>query len=227
MPESDEAAARGFTDCLDRWESAGFDYGVVEETNTRTGIGVGGLRRQRDEHGEQVLNLYYRLAGAVHGRGLATEAARAWTAHALEWLPDLPGRREEPRGEPAPRCAPPSRRACRRWAPRTTAGRGRDGLDGAAGAAGRGPRLVRRGDPRVAARPVVRGQRPRRSGGVPAGRTAPPGRAGAGGARGGDGRRQHHRRAAARARPAGRGRRVLGRRPQPAARAHAARPTGS
>ena len=80
----------GFTDCLDRWESAGFDYGVVEETSTRTGIGVGGLRRQRDDRGEQVLNLYYRLAAPVHGRGLATEAARAWTAHALEWLPDLP-----------------------------------------------------------------------------------------------------------------------------------------
>lgn len=90
MPDSDEGAARDFTDCLDRWESAGFDYGVVEETNTRTGIGVGGLRRLREEHGELVLNLYYRLAGAVHGRGLATEAARAWTAHALEWLPDLP-----------------------------------------------------------------------------------------------------------------------------------------
>ncbi len=90
MPDSDEAAARGFTDCLDRWESAGFDYGIVVETNTRTGIGVGGLRRLRDEQGEQVLNLYYRLAGGVHGRGLATEAARAWTSHALEWLPDLP-----------------------------------------------------------------------------------------------------------------------------------------
>jgi RimJ/RimL family protein N-acetyltransferase len=90
MPDTAEAAARGFTDCLDRWESAGFDYGVVEETSTRAGIGVGGLRRQRDDRGEQVLNLYYRLAAPVHGRGLATEAARAWTAHALEWLPDLP-----------------------------------------------------------------------------------------------------------------------------------------
>ena len=90
MPESDDAAAHYFTQCLDRWESAGFDYGVVEETNTRRGIGVGGLRRRSDEHGEQVLNLYYRLALEVHGRGLATEAARAWTAHALEWLPDLP-----------------------------------------------------------------------------------------------------------------------------------------
>ena len=94
-------------------------------------------------------------------------------------------------------------------------------VDAAAGAAGRGPRPVRRGDPRVAARPVVRGQRRRRSGGVPARRTAPPRRAGALGARGGDGRRAHHRRAAARTGPAGRGRRVLGRRPQRAARAHA------
>ena len=90
MPESDDAAAHEFTDCLDRWESAGFDYGVVEETNTRRGIGVGGLRRRGDEHGEQVLNLYYRLAREAHGRGFAREAARAWTAHALEWLPDLP-----------------------------------------------------------------------------------------------------------------------------------------
>ncbi len=77
---------RWFTECLDRWESDGFDYGVVEETNTRTGIGVGGLRRKSLD-GEQVLNLYYRLAGAAHGRGLASEAARSWTAHALEWLP--------------------------------------------------------------------------------------------------------------------------------------------
>jgi RimJ/RimL family protein N-acetyltransferase/GNAT superfamily N-acetyltransferase len=90
MPESDDDAAQSFADCLDRWQSAGFDYGVVEESSTRTGIGVGGLRRRPEASGEDVLNLYYRLAGAVHGRGFATEAARAWTAHALEWLPDLP-----------------------------------------------------------------------------------------------------------------------------------------
>jgi RimJ/RimL family protein N-acetyltransferase/GNAT superfamily N-acetyltransferase len=89
MPDSDEEAALGFTDCLDRWDGVGFDYGVVEETTTRSGIGIGGLRRKGVD-GEQVLNLYYRLAGAVHGRGLAAEAARSWTAHALEWLPDLP-----------------------------------------------------------------------------------------------------------------------------------------
>ncbi|MFL6078307.1 MAG: GNAT family N-acetyltransferase [Ornithinibacter sp.] len=88
MPEHDEAD-RWFTECLDRWEGDGFDYGVVEETNARIGIGIGGLRRKSVD-GEQVLNLYYRLTAAVHGRGLASEAARAWTAHALEWLPDLP-----------------------------------------------------------------------------------------------------------------------------------------
>ena len=89
MPESDDAAGAEFDDCLGRWAEVGFDYGVVEETMTRAGIGVGGLRR-RHHDGEEVLNLYYRLAAAHHGRGLGKEAARAWTAHALEWLPPLP-----------------------------------------------------------------------------------------------------------------------------------------
>jgi RimJ/RimL family protein N-acetyltransferase/GNAT superfamily N-acetyltransferase len=90
MPESDDAASAGFDDCLNRWAHLGFDYGVAEETSTRVGVGVGGLRRRRLADGEEVLNLYYRFATPVHGRGLGTEAARAWTAHALEWLPDLP-----------------------------------------------------------------------------------------------------------------------------------------
>ena len=78
---------RQFDDCLDRWGSAGFDYGVVEETSVREGIGIGGLRFNGDV---DRLNLYFRLDRAAHGRGLGREAARAWTAHALEWLPDLP-----------------------------------------------------------------------------------------------------------------------------------------
>ena len=90
MPESDDAASAGFDDCLGRWADLGFDYGVAEETSTRTGVGVGGLRHRRLGDGEEVLNLYYRFARPVHGRGLGKEAARAWTAHALEWLPDLP-----------------------------------------------------------------------------------------------------------------------------------------
>ena len=90
MPESDEAASADFDDCLGRWGRHGFDYGVAEEMSTRSGIGVGGLRRRHLDGGEEVLNLYYRFATAVHGRGLGKEAARAWTAHALEWLPALP-----------------------------------------------------------------------------------------------------------------------------------------
>lgn len=90
MPETDDDAGLRFSDCLDRWGSVGFDYGVVEETSSRSGIGVGGLRRLTDEHGDEVLDLHYRLARPVHGHGFASEAARAWTAHALEWLPDLP-----------------------------------------------------------------------------------------------------------------------------------------
>ena len=90
MPASDDAASADFDDCLARWASVGFDYGVAEETSTRAGIGVGGLRRRQLDHGEEVLDLYYRFASPVHGRGLGKEAARAWTAHALEWLPPLP-----------------------------------------------------------------------------------------------------------------------------------------
>ena len=90
MPASDDAASADFDDCLGRWDSVGFDYGVAEETSTRSGIGVGGLRRRHLDDGEEVLNLYYRFAAPVHGRGLGKEAARAWTAHALEWLPALP-----------------------------------------------------------------------------------------------------------------------------------------
>ena len=90
MPASDDLAGDGFRDCLGRWESAGFDYGVVEESSRRAGVGVGGLRRRELADTGEVLNLYYRLASSVHGRGLATEAVRAWTAHAVEWLPDLP-----------------------------------------------------------------------------------------------------------------------------------------
>jgi RimJ/RimL family protein N-acetyltransferase/GNAT superfamily N-acetyltransferase len=90
MPDSDDTASAAFDDCLARWDRHGFDYGVAEETSTRTGIGVGGLRHRRLVDGEEVLNLCYRFATDVHGRGLGREAARAWTAHALEWLPDIP-----------------------------------------------------------------------------------------------------------------------------------------
>jgi RimJ/RimL family protein N-acetyltransferase len=85
MPASDEVAGGLFDDCLDRWGRTGFDLSVVEETSLRSGIGLGGVRRDEDH-----LALSFRLDRAAHGRGLAREAARAWTAHALEWLPTDP-----------------------------------------------------------------------------------------------------------------------------------------
>ncbi len=87
MPTSDALAAQLFDDCLDRWRRTGFDYGVVEETSLRSGVGMGGLRRSA---ADDRLLLGFRLARTAHGRGLGREAARAWAAHALEWLPALP-----------------------------------------------------------------------------------------------------------------------------------------
>ena len=137
----------GFTDCLDRWESAGFDYGVVEETNTRAGIGVGGLRRrQLDEHGEQVLNLYYRLAargarpGPRDGGGAGLDRPRPGVAARPARRPEVP--RDQRRvGADGPRGRAGARRHRRRRPGRAAA------LHGAAGAAGRVARLVRRGRP--------------------------------------------------------------------------------
>lgn len=87
MPASDEAAGRGFDDCRHRWVSVGFDLGIVEETELGTGIGIGGVRHDEDA-GRHVLS--YHFDSAAHGRGLGREAGRAWSAYALEWLPDLP-----------------------------------------------------------------------------------------------------------------------------------------
>ncbi len=87
MPASDADAAGRFDGCLARWERSGFDYGVVEETSQRSGIGIGGVRLT---DAADRLDLSYRLDHSVHGRGLAREAVRAWAAHAFEWLPDLP-----------------------------------------------------------------------------------------------------------------------------------------
>ena len=87
MPPSDARAGELFDDCLHRWRDAGFDYGVVEETSLRAGIGVGGLRRSTDR---DRIELTFRLASTARGRGIRREAARAWTAHAVEWLPEVP-----------------------------------------------------------------------------------------------------------------------------------------
>ena len=73
-------------DCVGRWERTGFDFGIVQENSTRAGVGIGGIRHSDGDS----LTLAYSLREDVRGRGLGTEAGRAWTAHALEWLPALP-----------------------------------------------------------------------------------------------------------------------------------------
>ncbi|MEO7421557.1 MAG: GNAT family N-acetyltransferase, partial [Ornithinibacter sp.] len=73
-------------DCVGRWEGTGFDFGIVQENSTRAGVGIGGIRHADGD----ALTLAYSLREEVRGRGLGTEAGRAWTAHALEWLPPLP-----------------------------------------------------------------------------------------------------------------------------------------
>ncbi len=94
VPESDEAAGEHFDDALAHWREHGFGYWVATEQDRVVApdhgavVGVVGLRRS----GEAYLNLSYRFAVHVHGRGLGTEAARYAVAHATEWLPDLPVR---------------------------------------------------------------------------------------------------------------------------------------
>lgn len=87
MPASEAHASAEFDACLDRWRSTGFDVGVVEESLRGTTVGFGGVRQI--DSGER-LRLSFCFDSAVQGRGLAREAARAWSAYAFEWLPDLP-----------------------------------------------------------------------------------------------------------------------------------------
>lgn len=88
---SDDAACAAFDTVVRHWEQHGFGYHVVDRVDragaTRS-VGVGGLR----VGGDGALNLYYRLDVTAHGQGLAAEAARAWVAAGMEWLP---GRRVE------------------------------------------------------------------------------------------------------------------------------------
>lgn len=81
-PTRDEARA-GFEAQLSAWGSDGFGYWIVSDRATGARIGVAGVRPD----GPGRLNLYYRLATAAHGKGLAIEAARAAVIAATEWLP--------------------------------------------------------------------------------------------------------------------------------------------
>lgn len=87
MPTTEDRAEADFDATIERWGSGGFDRSVVVESANGHGVGVGGIRSLST--GDR-LGLTFRLDGAVHGRGLAREAGRAWCAHALEWLPRQP-----------------------------------------------------------------------------------------------------------------------------------------
>jgi len=73
----------------EQWENDGFGYWVVRSRDTDEVIGTGGLRRIIFDD-RPVLNLYYRFAPAVWGRGFATELARACVDLAERDLPELP-----------------------------------------------------------------------------------------------------------------------------------------
>lgn len=82
MPADDGVAEVQFERVLAEWVETGWHYMVAQDATSGERVGVGGLRRRGE-----ALNLYYRFAHEVHGRGLGAEAARAWTAYGLEWLP--------------------------------------------------------------------------------------------------------------------------------------------
>lgn len=90
MAATDEAAGAQFDTVLGHWGERGFGYHVVVSDGSP--VGAGGLKvnpATADLPAE--LNLYYRFVPEVHGQGLAREAARAWVAHGVEWLPrELP-----------------------------------------------------------------------------------------------------------------------------------------
>ena len=85
MAASDEVASVQFDKVLAHWDREGYGYHLVEEQGQL--VGCGGLKRNDDP---AELNLYYRLVFGAAGQGLAREAARAWVAWGLEWLPTLP-----------------------------------------------------------------------------------------------------------------------------------------
>lgn len=85
MAPSDEAAGEQFAKVLAHWDREGYGYHVVEADGRV--VGCGGLKRNEDP---EELNLYYRLDAAATGHGFAREAARAWVAWGIEWLPEVP-----------------------------------------------------------------------------------------------------------------------------------------
>ncbi|MGX5654311.1 GNAT family N-acetyltransferase [Geodermatophilus nigrescens] len=88
-PDADVAASRDrLREWLDHWERHGFGYSAVEAADGRV-VGFSGVRTSAWD-GAPVLNLYYRYAPEVWGRGVATAVARAVVADARRRQPDVP-----------------------------------------------------------------------------------------------------------------------------------------
>ena len=69
------------------WEEHGFGYWCVRESGSDRIIGYAGVKRMLMQ-GRPVLNLVYRFAPDVWGRGFATEAASAVVSTALVEMPE-------------------------------------------------------------------------------------------------------------------------------------------
>jgi RimJ/RimL family protein N-acetyltransferase len=98
--EEAESIARSF---VEDWDANGLGYWVVEHEGRD--VGVAGVKAAVIG-GRPCWNLYYRFAPEVHGRGLASEAAREAVAAAREHTPQWPVvARTRPDNEPAARLA--------------------------------------------------------------------------------------------------------------------------
>jgi Acetyltransferases, including N-acetylases of ribosomal proteins len=100
MAPTDEAAGEQFDKVVRHWGEHGFGYHLVEQDGSVVGCGGLKVNPATEDHGRE-LNLYYRLAFEAHGQGLAREAARAWVAWGIEWLPAQPIVAAVSVGEPA------------------------------------------------------------------------------------------------------------------------------
>ena len=83
-PDRDlDASGARLAEWLEHWDRHGFGYWVVEDDDGAV-IGFSGVRHEIWQ-GRPVLNLYYRFAPEVWGRGLASSVA----AHAVRCDPSL------------------------------------------------------------------------------------------------------------------------------------------
>lgn len=89
-PDRDLTASRRRLDeWVAHWAEHGFGYWTVCSLSGSQVLGFGGVRLE-EWAGQPVLNLYYRLAPAAWGRGLATELAWAALDLGRQVRPELP-----------------------------------------------------------------------------------------------------------------------------------------